>query len=52
MIFVQHQTFQPTSAPLQAPSPTWMSNPATATHPIVSGGGYKFSSLNPDAIFP
>ncbi|KAG8656837.1 hypothetical protein MANES_03G012550v8 [Manihot esculenta] len=38
MVVHGHQTFQPTSAPLQAPSPTWMSNPASATHPIVSGG--------------
>lgn len=30
------QPFQPTPAPV--PTPLWMSNPSTVTHPAVSGG--------------
>ncbi|KAF2303792.1 hypothetical protein GH714_023450 [Hevea brasiliensis] len=45
---VANGPFQPTSAsvPVQTPLTTWMSNPSTATHPVVSRGGLSFSSLN------
>ncbi|KAJ4850013.1 RNA polymerase II associated Paf1 complex subunit Tpr1 [Turnera subulata] len=39
--------FQPASAPVPIPLTTWVSNPATQTHPVVSGVGLNFSSLNP-----
>lgn len=33
-----HGPFQPTPAPVPAPLAGWMSNPATVSHPAVSGG--------------
>ncbi|KDP33561.1 hypothetical protein JCGZ_07132 [Jatropha curcas] len=39
--------YQPTSAPVQTPFTTWISNPSTATHPVVSGAALNFGSLNP-----
>ncbi|OAY27418.1 topless-related protein 1 isoform X2 [Manihot esculenta] len=45
---VANGPFQPTPAPLpvQTPLTTWMSNPSTVTHPIVSRGGLSFGGLN------
>ncbi|XP_015572516.1 topless-related protein 1 isoform X1 [Ricinus communis] len=44
---VANGPFQPAPAPVQTPLITWMSNPSTTIHPIVSGGALNFGSVNP-----
>ncbi|XP_058115708.1 protein TPR3-like isoform X2 [Magnolia sinica] len=46
-----HGPFQPAPAPVPAPLAGWMSNPSTAPHPAVSGGGIGLGTpTNPAAI--